>query len=221
MAESNRPVRLRRSAIGCSRRSRRLDRRRGRGTIALLNAELLHEARHVQPKRFELLQQIEHDRRTRLRETAQTRAAAIGRSVTLIDHHQLVDVAERRRDGAEDAAGRGEDRRQLLEHGLQTSGLVEFLPRFGLAENRGRFGDALRLDRFRLGEPDRLDLRGLGSTFRFDRRGAAGAFLPQLLLLRFGERDERGAPSFGLENRGLLRRPRRARWPPGDPLPPA
>ncbi len=156
-----------------------------------------------------------------LRETSEAAAAVLAVAVALIDHHQLVDVAERRRDGAEDAARRLEDRRQLLENRLQARRVVELLPRFGLAQDRRGFGDALRFDRLGLRETDRFDLRGFRPALRFDRGGAAGAFLAQLLLLGFGQRDQRRPAAFGFEDRRLLRRPRRGRPPPADRLPPA
>ena len=189
-------------------RARRRDRRRRRWRLRRRRGqpELLHHGRHVEAKRFELLQQAEHDRRTRPRDASERRASAVCAAVALIDDDQLVDVAERRRHGAEDPARRLEDRRHLFEDGLQARRVVELLPRFGLAQDRGRFGDALRFDRLRLRETDRFDLRGLGAAFRFDRGRAAGAFLPQLLLLGLGERDQRRPPAFGFENRRLLGR---------------
>jgi hypothetical protein len=63
---------------------------------------LLHHRRQVEAERLELLQEIENHRRTRFRETAEPRVA-VRRAVALIDHHQLVDVPERRGDGAEDS----------------------------------------------------------------------------------------------------------------------
>ena len=75
-----------------------------------------------------------------------------------------------------------------------------------LRKNRRGFGDALRLDRLGLRQADRFDLGGFRPPFRFDRRGTPGAFLAQLLLLRFRQRDERRSAAFGFEDRCLLRR---------------
>ena len=137
------------------------------------------------------MEQVEYDRGTRLRETIQAcRSVFLAVPPTLIQHHQLVDVAERRGNGGEDAGRRLDDRRQLLEDRLEPRGVVEFLPRFRLAQDRGGFRNALRLDRFRLCKTDRFDLGGFRLAFRFDGGSAAHAFLAQLLLFRFGERDE-------------------------------
>ena len=50
---------------------------------------------------------------------------------------ELVDVPERRGDGAEDAARRVQDRRESFENRLQPRRVVELLPRFRLAEDGG------------------------------------------------------------------------------------
>ena len=159
-----------------------------RRLACLSHSELLHDRRHIQAKCFELLQQVEDDRRARLRDAAEPAASAI--PFTLVDDHQLIDIAERRGNRAEDPCGCLQDRRHLLENRLQARRLVELFPGFRFSQDRRGFGDALRFDRLRLGQTDRFNFRRFCLAFGLDSRCAPDTFLAQLLLFRFGECDQ-------------------------------
>ena len=72
-----------------------------------MNAQLLKQRWNIEPKRFELLQEAEHDRRASPRKPANAAGRAV--SGALIDDYHFVDITQRRRDRAENSAGGVQD----------------------------------------------------------------------------------------------------------------
>ena len=159
--------------------------------------------RNIQTQRLQLLEQAKDERGSCTGEASDA-ARALASAVALLDHHDLVDVSQRRGHGSENPRRSLQDAGQLLEDRLEPGGVVELFPGFGLLQDGLRFGHALRLNGARLRQSHRLNLRCLGAPFGFDRSRAAQAFLSEFLLLRFRQRDLRGLTALGFEDGGLL-----------------
>ncbi len=102
----------------------------------------------------------------------------------MIDHHYLLDVAQRFGDGSQGRRRRLDDAGKLLQNRLQPRGVVELTPRRRLLFDGGGFRqplclggfsvrETLSLNLLRLRQTERPDFFGLGAAFRFDRRGAS------------------------------------------------
>ena len=109
---------------------------------------------------------------------------AVSVASAMIDHHNLLNIAQRFGDGLQSRRRRFDDAGKFLQDRLQSRGIVEFTPRRRLLLDRGSFGQSLGFGGFsvcqtlclyllRLRQTERPDFFGFGAAFRFDRRGAS------------------------------------------------
>src|SRR5688500_12328563 len=105
----------------------------------LIHTELRQNLGPADAEGLKLLEQVKDQGRAGLGKAIDA-AVAVAVSAALVDHYDLVDLAERFGDSLENRSGRFDDRGKLFKYGLQPGRVVEFAPSGCFFLDGGCFG---------------------------------------------------------------------------------